>query len=364
MLKKIAISHFRTLGTQEPLQMTLGHYNLVVGANGSGKTSLLEAIFLLANGKSFREHRPKHYIHHSATDCTVFAQLSNGDELAIKKDKDKNTLLRHNGQTPRNQTALARNLPTLILDPIATGLLDEGSEARRGLLDWLCFYSDERFYGQWRGYRTLLKQRNKALKDLQKNPSALNRQAISAWDNALSEYATHLHQIRQTAFDDWRHQIKQMTTLLLPQRADLLSVHYQAGFDTQTPLQHTLAKKQHSDVLAGHTTVGAHRADVNVFINQQQKSTPVAHTLSRGEKKLLIIALKLAQLSLVCQYKTPIVLIDDIDAELDSQSKNRLLSVLTSLPCQIVITSLNTQLITQLPARLCCFSIQNGSISV
>lgn len=367
MLTRLSISQFRTLGIDEPLVLTLGRYNLVIGANGSGKTSLLEAIFLLANGKSFREHRPKNYISHGMDQCTVFATLDDGDSVAISKDSEKTIALRHNSQPLPNQTALAKKLPTLVLDPVATGLLDEGSELRRGLLDWLCFYSDARFYGQWQSYKTVLKQRNKALKGLQKNPSALNRQAIKAWDYALSEHAHQLDQIRQNAFNDWQEQIKQTVALLLPKQADDLSISYHAGFDSRRALGDILAQRLSGDIQLGYTSTGAHRADIHVLISHEQKAKPASQILSRGEKKLLIIALKLAQLSLVCQYHKPIVLLDDIGAELDIKAQERLLSLLAKLPCQLVITSLDPQLIAYLPSdiakALCCFNIQKGGIS-
>lgn len=370
MISRLSISHFRSLGTTKPLQIHPSRYNLIVGTNGSGKTSVLEAIFLVSQGKSFRDHIAKNYINHQAERCTVFVQLSkNGhtDDLAISKDTQANTILRHNGQTLKSQAPITRHLPTLAIDPSATDLLDKGSETRRGLLDWLCFYGEKQFHTQWLGYQRLLKQRNKALKNLQKNPRDLDYQAINAWDDGLSTFAQHIHQIRQDIFDQWLKQFYQMVEMLLPQYATRLVVVYQAGFDTRQPLKTILAQRRDADILAGHTRLGAHRADLGIYLTLEQGKRLAADVLSRGEKRLLVVALKLSQLPLVCQHHTPIVLIDDVDAELDLSARTRLLGALNALPCQLFMTSLNPQLIAHLPATitqaLSCFTIQQGNIS-
>lgn len=355
MIQQLNIHKLRNLKQAE---LTLARCNLIIGANGSGKTSLLEAVFLLSRGKSFRHHEPRRYIRHHESDCTIWAKTF-GDPsstLAIQKKLDlqgkSDTLLRFNGQTAASQSVLSFQLPTLLIDPVGMSLLDEGSGTRRQLLDWLVFHMKPEFYHQWLQYQRLLKQRNSLLKQ----PNIYQRlDELMAWDGQLSQYAHALHEHRQEIFAAWTVYFERMLGQLLPDYQDSLSLQYLAGFDTKNPLIDTLRSRIDQDVDLGYTRVGAHRADVAVLfksINEEglKIREQATHILSRGEKKLLITALKLSQLQLICETirlsqsdaKPPVVLIDDIDAELDDAAMQILLQTALSLPCQLIITSLNT----------------------
>ncbi len=353
----------------EALELTPNRCNVFVGENGSGKTSLLESVFLLSRGKTFRHHQPKHYIAHEHNDCTVFARLTSNDTLAISKDKKALTTLRHNQNPVATQAPLTRMLPTLLIDPSSMAILDERAEGRRQLLDWLCFYCDREFHSQWLTYQKLLKQRNSLLKTLKyKTQSPAMYDEIKAWDSSLSRYAAALHAIRETIFIAWQASFDTMVTLLLPQYAKRLTLHYHPGYDTTMPLQHILHERLATDIDAGYTRIGIHRADITIYLTLAHKKELATHILSRGEKKLLITALKLAQLPLVCkQDKTPIVLIDDIGAELDHIATKRLIDKLASLPCQLFITSLDPDVSDYLtalaPADISQFDITNGKLT-
>ncbi len=353
MIQQLNIHKLRNLGQAE---LTLARCNLIIGANGSGKTSLLEAVFLLSRGKSFRHHEPRRYIRHHESDCTIWAKTFGdpSNTLAIQKKLDtqgkSDTLLRFNGQTAASQSVLSFQLPTLLIDPVGMSLLDEGSGTRRQLLDWLVFHMKPEFYQQWLQYQRLLKQRNSLLKQ----PSIQHRlNELLAWDGQLSYFAHALHEHRQEIFLAWETHFQQMLGLLLPEYQHSLSLQYVAGFDTKNPLIDTLRSRIDQDIELGYTRIGAHRADVSVLFkatnDQGQKIREQAtHILSRGEKKLLITALKLSQLQLICNAIShsnsdatfPVVLIDDIDAELDNAAMQILLQTALSLPCQLIITSL------------------------
>ena len=179
MIQQLNIHKLRNL---EQVKLTLARCNLIIGANGSGKTSLLEAVFLLSRGKSFRHHEPRRYIRHHESDCTIWAKTFGdpSNTLAIQKKLDtqgkSDTLLRFNGQTAASQSVLSFQLPTLLIDPVGMSLLDEGSGTRRQLLDWLVFHMKPEFYQQWLQYQRLLKQRNSLLKQ----PS-INIALMSFW---------------------------------------------------------------------------------------------------------------------------------------------------------------------------------------
>lgn len=137
-----------------------------------------------------------------------------------------------------------------------------------------------------------------------------------------------------------------MIKQLLPEYHSSLSLQYLAGFDYTKPLSQTLKMRLNQDMSLGYTRIGAHRADINVKIHSQNNQgqtihEQATHILSRGEKKLLITALKLSQLKLMCHAidkipmqtaHPPVVLIDDLDAELDEDAIEILLKTVFSLP--------------------------------
>ncbi|MFB6348555.1 DNA replication/repair protein RecF [Moraxella sp. ZJ142] len=367
MINKLQIHNLRNL---EQVAINLAACNLVIGANGSGKTSLLEAVFLLSRGKSFRHHESKRYICHHQTACTVWATTFDGQDLAslaIQKQINavgkSDTLLRYNEQTATSQSVLSLHLPVLLIDPVGMGLLDEGSTSRRQLLDWLAFHMKPEFYQQWLQYQRLLKQRNALLK----NP-AIHRHLgeLSAWDRQLSDCAVALHHYRYEVFEQWVACFDDMLKKLLPAYQDKLSLQYLAGFDTKDNLLDILNNRLNQDIELGYTRIGAHRADVLVILKQtnsdgQKLREQATHVLSRGEKKLLITALRLSQLQLICQAMSrgqitlnnpPMVLIDDIDAELDNHAIDVLLDTVLSLPCQSLISSLNPQIHHKITQKL------------
>ena len=130
MIERLQISNLRNL-THVNLHATA--CNVIIGANGSGKTSLLEAIFLLSRGKSFRHHQPKRYIQHHQNTVTVYARLSDNSTLAIQKQADATTTLRLNQTTVYNQSILTEQLPTLLIDPSTMDMLEQGSASRSQL---------------------------------------------------------------------------------------------------------------------------------------------------------------------------------------------------------------------------------------
>ncbi len=114
-------------------------FNIFYGANGSGKTSILESIHLLATGRSFRTHIPKHYIQHQCNDAIVFAQSAT-ERVGMKKLISGEQLIKVNGDTIATQGQLAKLLPLQHIDPQSTDIIDHGAKPRRQLLDWLMFH--------------------------------------------------------------------------------------------------------------------------------------------------------------------------------------------------------------------------------
>ncbi len=399
MIERLQISYLRNL-TQISLEPAA--CNIIIGANGSGKTSLLEAIFLLSRGKSFRHHQPKRYIQHHQNNTTVHAKLNDRRTLAIQKQADATTILRLNQTTVYNQSILTEQLPTLLIDPSTMDMLEQGSASRRQLLDWLVFHMKQGFHPQWMAYQRLLKQRNSLLKST-RHLTQVQLAELKSWDKGLSNHAALIHHYREQVFTEWQPYFAKSIVQLLPSYAEQLSLSYNAGYDTSVALDVQLNERLEQDLQLGYTRIGNHRADIHVHwhsddsVNDQttdartaasansiQTKLPTlkeqaANVLSRGEKKLLITALRLSQLPLLLNDEersdslnddlssraTPVVLLDDITAELDDRAIEILLSTLAKLPCQVFMTSLTDDilpLVNELWSQPNVFHVKQGEI--
>ena len=396
MIERLQVSYLRNLSQ---VNMQAAACNVIIGANGSGKTSLLEAIFLLSRGKSFRHSQPKRYVQHHQPAAIIHAKLSDGTTLAIQKQIDATTFLRLNQTTVYNQSILTEQLPTLLIDPSTMNMLEEGSASRRQLLDWLVFHMKQGFHPQWVAYQRLLKQRNSLLKQT-RTLTHVQHAELKAWDKGLASHAALIHHYRQRIFEAWQPYFAQSITQLLPAYAEQLSLVYQPGYDVSIPLDVLLEERLAQDLQLGYTRMGSHRADVHVHwrLDNVAHHDSYAHTdvntdvnaasstdsadskikltglkeqaanvLSRGEKKLLITALRLSQLPLLLnvensdiekidsaksgniseteQRTKPVVLLDDITAELDDRALEVLLATLSRLPCQVFMTSLTADIV-------------------
>ncbi len=400
MIERLQISYLRNL---TKISVEPAACNIIIGANGSGKTSLLEAIFLLSRGKSFRHHQPKRYIQHHQNNTTVHAKLNDSRTLAIQKQADATTILRLNQTTVYNQSILTEQLPTLLIDPSTMDMLEQGSASRRQLLDWLVFHMKQGFHPQWMAYQRLLKQRNSLLKNT-RNLTQVQLAELKSWDKGLSNHAALIHHYREQVFTEWQPYFAKSIVQLLPSYAEQLSLSYNVGYDTSVALDVQLNERLEQDLQLGYTRIGNHRADIHVHwrsvesINDQttdagtaasghsiQTKLPTlkeqaANVLSRGEKKLLITALRLSQLPLLLNdgersdspnddlssRATPVVLLDDITAELDDRAIEILLSTLAKLPCQVFMTSLTDDilpLVNELWSQPKTFHVKQGKIS-
>lgn len=290
MIHRLHISQLRNLSQ---IALHTATCNVIIGDNGSGKTSLLEGIYLLSRGKSFRHHQPKRYIQHHQTATTIYARLDDDSSLAIQKQIDASTILRHNESTVYSQSALTQHLPTLLIDPSSMDVLEQGSASRRQLLDWLTFHVKPQFHPQWLAYQRLLKQRNALLKQT-RQLNQIQRQELQAWDAGLSQHAALIHHYREQVFHTWQPSFHAIVAQMLPKYAGQLSLSYHPGYDTSQSLDAILQDKLSQDLQLGYTRVGSHRADIHVqwhSANAEQTDNAqstvkeqAANVLSRGEK--------------------------------------------------------------------------------
>ncbi len=322
--------NFTTLDFEPHLQ-----FNLIYGDNGSGKTSILEAIHFLSLGRSFRSHLINRIIQHEALLLNVFGMLNTPDNyhlnVGIEKDRTGKLRIKIANEYTNSAAQLAKILPLQIINPDSYQLLTEGPKLRREFLDWGVFHVEPLFFKTWQRFQKALSQRNAALQ--QNMP--LNQ--IRAWDNELLPVAHELNRLRESYFNQLipivNRIFKQLITI------ENFCMVYKPGWNQQEDLATVLANAYFRDQALGYTQYGPQRADIVIKIND----IPAQDILSRGEQKLLVCAMKLAQGVLLKDTtgKTCLYLLDDLAAELDSHHREQVIKMLATLNAQVFITSVD-----------------------
>jgi len=306
--------------------------NLIYGANGAGKTSILEAIFLLGRGRSFRTRLNERLIRHGQPLFRVIGQTCSTSRLShnigIEVSRDATTLARLDGQNTRSFAELALAFPIQALDPDTHKLIEDSSARRRRWLDWLVFHVEHSFAQAWTRYQRALSQRNAALR------SGLND--IAGWDLELAKQGEVMTAARAQVLLALQPYWRDLSENLLGVE---LSVIFQAGWDRSMSLSDALASNSSRDRDRRTTTVGPHRADVALRI----EGKAAREVLSRGQQKLAAIALSLCQLEYLKSEHglVPSLLLDDPSAELDQNRLGRFIRRVQTLETQIIVTALD-----------------------
>lgn len=332
-LAQLIVSNFRNLASVS-LQPLLRGFNIVYGNNGSGKTSLLESIYYLSLGRSFRNTTIERVIRHSEQAFSLFAHvtLNHGHAIPVGLERRiaKPLVLRVNGQDVSSISELAALLPVQLMDSHCHDLLDGGPSFRRKYLDWGLFYSNKQFLRAWQEFDRALKQRNASLRINQ------SKKERDAWLEPLIANALLLDQMRGAYVEQLMPLLESMIAELLPIAS--LSVAYQSGWDRSRAYADVLQQAENKDIQLGYTQYGPHKADLKIQIN----GVPAKDILSRGQQKLFVCAMIVTRGFLLQSVlnKRSIYLLDDLPSELDSASRTRLLGLLSRQDSQIFVTGI------------------------
>jgi DNA replication and repair protein RecF len=335
-LSDLTVDDLRCIEHAE-LQLHPGH-NLVWGGNGSGKTSLLEAIFLLGRGRSFRTRNSERLIRHGRDRLVVFgrtaASFANpslpGQPLGVQVSRSDGTVARIGGATARSLTELTQAFPVQVIDPGVHKLVEEGSHRRRRWMDWAVFHVEQQFGDWWLRYTRILKQRNAALRT---QPSQ-----VSVWDSELARIGELIADSRRRFVESLLPHWQESVLALSGFEPEL---HYFKGWAQGMSLAEALVASKTRDESKRLTHPGPHRADVIIRMNGR----PAREVLSRGQQKLVAVAMTLAQLNLLQEATdtTPTLLLDDPAAELDGDHLRRFIEQVMRLRSQLVLTSLHSE---------------------
>lgn len=324
-LERLDIHHVRNI-THARLALN-PRFNVFYGQNGSGKTSLLESLYLLGSGHSFRTRENAALVSYEQEKLTVFGEMISGDSISIQKSH-AGTTVRLNQAPCRRSSELARHLPCQVFYQDIFEIMDAGPAVRRNLLDWGLFHVKPEYNTTCKDYRRVLKHRNALLKQ------GTNLRTLAPWDEQLVKLSYVLDAFRTEYFEVWSDAFNAVLKKLTPLTC---RISYEKGWDKQhtgQDLAVILVEQFERDAARQYTHSGAHQADI-LF---EATGSKAKLTLSRGQQKIILIAMKLAQAELlpaVCTY-----LFDDVTTELDSQHVQRFFEVIDKINGQFFFTSI------------------------
>ncbi|WP_109124649.1 DNA replication/repair protein RecF [Dyella sp. C11] len=307
--------------------------SVFAGANGAGKTSVLEAAFLLSHARSFRAGAKDALLQRGADSLSVFAELRHGDgrgsRLGLGRQGSR-WEARKDGEVV-SLSELVGECAVVCFEPGSHALIAGGAEERRRYLDWGVFHVEHEFMGAWRRYQRALKQRNALLRQSMSIPEAL----FLPWEAELDATATLIDHMRQLYLTALRPHIETTMRSLLPELG-AGELRYRRGWAEESTLGALLSSPRGRDLSRGHTTLGSHRADWSIAFEH----APQREHLSRGQEKLTALGCMLAQAALYAERKGewPVVCLDDLASELDKAHQAAVVSQLQAVGAQVLVT--------------------------
>lgn len=358
-IQRLKISNLRNLGSVDLSPNP--QVNFLYGANGSGKTSILEAIHFIGMGRSFRSHRIKPIINKDTDTLVLFAKLldsdSNSTSIGLQRSTSLESQTKINGKSVLSAAELATQLPIQLIDAHSFELIEGPPKLRRNFLDWLVFHVKPNFYSLWKGYSQALKQRNSLLRR-----DRIQRHELEPWDKELCRYSEEIRVLRQDCFSLLKSVLLDVVRDF--QVLENLDISFYPGWDKASALADVLDQGFDRDSRLGYTWYGSHKAEVKIKID----GFTADQALSRGQQKLLICAMKIAIGKVYTNHlhKPCVYLIDDLPSELDDTNQQRLARWLLDIGAQVFVTAVAKEpLIKAWPQikEFSVFHVEHGTIT-
>ena len=377
-LKELRIVNFKNIA-EASLEFS-PKINCISGNNGAGKTNLLDGVWFLSMTKSFFHYPDSFSILHSAPSCALIGtyQMEDGTistiNLSIFRSSSSSKNILSDKSVKRNEKLYKRLsehvglLPIVMVSPSDTAIINSAGEERRRFINQLISQIDKDYLIEHQNYNKLLAQRNKILK--REEGEEIPKDLLESVDHFLSQSAAYIHSKRV-----------QMCTLLnesiaeyysrLSAGAEVVRIRYSSDLN-RGEYKEMLKSNLERDLIYGYTTAGIHRDDFIFEIGPSQEDLyPVKRCGSQGQQKCFLIALKLAQFSIMKELNggiAPILLLDDIFDKLDMQRVEYLLSLVSGNTFgQIFITDSNKVRMNSLVEKVggACknFIVTDGKIS-
>jgi DNA replication and repair protein RecF len=349
--------HIKGLRCLTDVAVALGEgIHVFIGSNGAGKTSVLEAGYLLSHGRSFRSGAREALMQRGQSAVSVFAEVQGEGgslhRLGLGRSGPRWDARLDGLDVPLGQ--LVQACAVVCFEPGSHALIAGAAEERRRFLDWGVFHVEHAFLGAWRRYQRALKQRNALLRAGAVGPAEL----YTPWERELDEAGSVIDAQRRAYLDRLRPVLVESARQLLPELGPV-SLRYRRGWPEEASLSAVLADQRGRDLARTHTTAGPHRADWSLSFEH----APLREHLSRGQEKLTALACLLAQAELhaACRGDWPVVCLDDLASELDLDHQSAVVGRLASVGAQVLVTGTECPIPLQArPHRL--FHVEQGQI--
>jgi DNA replication and repair protein RecF len=332
-LNNLKLNNFRNF-IQNEIALT-GGTSVFYGGVGAGKTNLIEAIFLLSVGRSYRTPDTHHVIGWGKEEAYVRGEGGgqNGDIAVAVKVTKTGKKFELNGENNKRSIDLIGSLNSVIFHSEDLAIVGGAPQARRKYLDIAISQSSKNYAHNLRDYYKILKQRNSAL---------LKRSGDDAkvWDEQLSRLGAWITQVRAKAIEEISPPADRIFRSIAEENEKLEIIYLPSGSADPEKLKEQILKATYMDMARGATSVGPHRDDFQLLLS----GVDARYFASSGEKKTIVLALKLAEVDFIKSVigETPILLLDDVFAMLDLKRSRALLEVTgDKAQCIITVTDLS-----------------------
>jgi DNA replication and repair protein RecF len=312
--------------------------NIIMGMNAQGKTNLLESLYIMSLGKSFRTNKDNEMIHFNKKFCSAKCLYNkegkeNSIEIIIKRDA-KN--IKINGLSAEKNSDLLENIYTVIFSPEDLKIIKDEPEKRRRFIDRELCQLKPIYYKNLGRYKKILLQRNTLLKQ-----DKTDEIMIGVWDKVLAEYGSKIIADRKE-FIEKLNDISREIHSKITNKKEFLELNYETAIPIQATLEETeelflesLRKTRTRDLFRGNTGIGPHKDDIKISIND----IDARHFGSQGQQRTAALSLKLAEIQLIREEKKEdaILLLDDVLSELDEERQKFLIDTLSGV--QLFITA-------------------------
>ena len=356
IIKSLELENFRNYGSLH-LNFDEGT-NILYGDNAQGKTNVLEAIYVSATTKSHKGSKDKEIINFDKEEAHIRTFLSKGDmdyrvDMHLRKSKSKGIAI--NGQKLKKAAELLGLLNVVFFSPEDLSIIKDGPSGRRSFVDMELCQLDKYYLYNLNQYNKIINQRNKLLKDFYFNPDL--KDTITVWDSQLVSYGKQMIEARIKFVEQLNEIIEQIHKNLSGEKENL-KITYEPDV-TCEDFERKLSINMERDIKLKFTSVGPHRDDFGFMVN----GIDIRKFGSQGQQRTAALSLKLAEIELVKQITkdNPILLLDDVLSELDSNRQNYLLNSIGDIQTIITCTGLDEFVNNRFEINK-VFKVTNGTI--